>query len=187
MAGFGVVASRLYALFTRNPRAVRAVVDVADLDPEDRVLDVGCGAGGGVALAAQRIGADRVAAVDPSETFVSMVRKRVPGADIRRSGAEDVPFEDAAFSVIVTVASMHHWDDREQGLSTLVGKLAGGGRLLIAERALASPGHGITPEQTRDVIAALSRLGQTDVAPVERRLGRRRMTIIVSRRPGLEE
>lgn len=184
MAGFGVVTSRLYALFTRNPSPVRAVVDFADLKAGDRVLDVGCGAGGGVEMAAQRLGAGNVAAIDPSETFVRMVRGRVPGADVRHGGAEDVPFEDATFSVIFTVASMHHWDDRERGLATLVRKLAVGGRLLIAERALRWPGHGITAFQTENVVATLSRLGQTDVHAVERRVGGRRMTIIVSKRRG---
>lgn len=184
MAGFGVVSSRLYAWFTRNPSSVRAVVDFADLRDGDRVLDVGCGAGGGVDLAAQRLGAGSVAAVDPSETFVRMVRRRVPGADVRVSGAESVPFDDAAFSVIYAVASMHHWDDRDSGLATLVRKLAAGGRLLLAERALASPGHGITAGQTREVVETLSRLGQGDVSVVERRAGRRLLTIIASSRPG---
>ncbi len=183
MAAFGAIASHLYALFTRNPRSARTVVDLADLALGERVLDVGCGAGGGVELAAQQVGPDNVAAIDPSETFVRMVRKRVPGADVRVGGAETVPFEDSAFSVIFSVASMHHWDDRARGLATLTRKLAPGGRLLIAERALSAPGHGITPDQATEVCVELAVLGQHDVHTVERRAGRRRMTIIVARRP----
>lgn len=186
MTGFGAITSRVYALFTRDPRPTRVVVDLAELTAGDRVLDVGCGAGAGVRRAAARVGEGSVAAVDPSPTFVSMVRRRVPGADVRLGGAEDVPFEEGAFTVIVSIASLHHWDDRDRGLATLVRTLAPGGRMLIAERSLASPGHGITPAGTADVMAALTGLGQTGVHAVERPVGRRRITIIVSRRPDLD-
>lgn len=182
MAGFGALASRVYALFSRNPSTARAVVELCGLRADDQVLEVGCGAGGGVDLVAQQIGADRIAAVDPSPTFVTMVRKRVPGADVRVSGAEDLPFDDGSFTVIYSIASMHHWDDRSKGLATIAAKLALGGRLLIAERALTSPGHGITPDQVQVVVAELERLGLTDVHADAHRVGRRRMTVITASR-----
>lgn len=182
MAGFGKIMSRVYAVFTRNPSTAATTVDEARLRPEDRVLEIGCGAGGAVDLVAQRIGADRVCAVDPSPTFVEMVRKRVPGADIRAAGAEDVPFDDGGFTVVFSIASMHHWDDRAAGLATAVAKLTPGGRLLIAERLLNQPGHGITPDQIAEVERALTDLGQTDVHTVERTAGRRRLAILLSTR-----
>lgn len=184
MAGFGTIASRLYGAFTRNSRTVNSIVDYADPGPGDRVLDVGCGAGSGVAHAASRLGAENVAAIDPSATFVDQVRKRVPGADVREAGAEDVPFEEQTFSLVWSVASMHHWDDRERGLSALVRVLSPGGRLLIAERTLKKPGHGITPDQSDTVMSFLRRLGQTDVTAVDHRVGRRQLTIIDSSPPG---
>ena len=183
MAGFGPLASRVYALFTRNPSTAPAIVELSELRADDHVLEVGCGAGAGVVLVAQRIGADRTAAVDPSPTFVTAVRKRVPGADVRISGAEDLPFDDGSFTVIYSIASMHHWDDRSQGLATIVAKLAPGGRLLIAERALTSPGHGITDRQAQVVIADLERLGLTEVHAREHSAGRRRMTVITASKP----
>jgi SAM-dependent methyltransferase len=182
MAGFGMLASRAYALVTRNPATARAVVELCGLRADDHVLEVGCGAGGGVDLVAQRIGADRIAAVDPSPTFVKMVRNRTPGADVRVSGAEDLPFDDGSFTVIYSIASMHHWDDRSQGLATIAAKLAPGGRLLIAERALTSAGHGITPDQVRVVVAELEGLGLTDVRASDHPAGRRRMTVITATR-----
>jgi ubiquinone/menaquinone biosynthesis C-methylase UbiE len=183
MAGFGKLGSRVYALFSRNPPSARVVVELCGLRPDDRVLEVGCGAGGATDLVARQIGADRASAVDPSPTFVTMVRKRVPGADIRVAGAEDLPFDDRSFTVVFSIASMHHWDDRSKGLATIATKLASGGRLLIAEEALASPGHGITADQTRAVIAELERLGLAGVRPGEHPAGRRRMTVITATRP----
>ena len=183
MAGFGVVASRVYGFFTRNSRTARSVVDHAGLESGDRVLDVGCGAGSGVAHAAERTQVSSVAAVDPSPTFVAMVQRRVPAADVRVAGAEDLPFDDGSFTVIWSVASMHHWDDRDRGLADLVRTLAPGGRLLIAERALKRPGHGITAEQARAVTDLLKRLGQDDVKAVAKRVGALRLTIIESTKP----
>ncbi|GAB3397007.1 class I SAM-dependent methyltransferase [Humibacter soli] len=183
MAGFGWLASRAYALFSRNPSSARAVIELAELQPDDRVLEVGCGAGGAVDLAAQRIGADRIAAVDPSSTFVTMVRKRVPGADVRVAAAENLPFDDDSFTVIYSIASMHHWDNRTQGLAAIARKLAPGGRLLIAEQTLTEPGHGITPAQTRVVVADLEQHGLTNVRTSQHPAGRRRLTVITATQP----
>lgn len=179
MSGFGAIGSRLYGFFYRNPPSNRTVLELAELGPHDRVLEVGCGPGAGVALAAERIGAERVSAVDPSPTFVDMVRKRVPGADVQVAGAEDVPFPDGSFTVIWTIASMHHWDDRDTGLATLTRILADGGRLFVAERLLDRPGHGITRAQLPEVVALLQRLGHAAVDVVERPDGRRHTLAII--------
>jgi ubiquinone/menaquinone biosynthesis C-methylase UbiE len=103
---------------------------------------------------------------------------------VRVAGAEELPFDDGSFTVIWSVASMHHWDDRDRGLADLVRTLAPGGRLLIAEKALKRPGHGITEQQARAVTALLKRLGQVEVRTVGKRVGALRLTIIESTRPG---
>jgi ubiquinone/menaquinone biosynthesis C-methylase UbiE len=179
---FGAVTARIYRLLNRNPVSNRTVVDLAELTPDDRALEVGCGPGAGLEAAANRIGADRVAAVDPSPTFVDMARKRVPGADVRVSGAEDVPFPDGSFTVIWSIASMHHWTDRDAGLATLTAKLATPGRLLLAERLLDKSGHGITREQTEEVVAQLKQLGFPDVRTIERPNKRKNIMVIQAAR-----
>ena len=153
-------------------------MDLLELTPDDRVLEVGCGPGTAVAFAAERIGADRVAAVDPSPTFVDMVRSRVPGADVRVGSAEELPFDDGTFTAIWSIASMHHWPDRDAGLAAQTAKLAPGGRLVIAERLLDRPGHGITAAQTGDVVAYLERLGLSNIHTVERANGRKTLRVI---------
>lgn len=183
MAGIGAVAVRLQTLLVRPPARVRTVVAMAALRPGDRVLEVGCGAGDGVALTARRVGAERVAAVEPARRYVDLVRLRVPGADVRHGDAEHVPFDDLSFSVVLAIDSMHHWRDRERGLAAVVRALSHGGRLLIAERSLSSRGHGITPDEVEEVLATLRLLGQTDVRAVSRRAGRTPLTVIMSTAP----
>lgn len=184
MAGVGAAVARVRVRLTRAPVSVRTAVGVARLRPGDRVLEVGCGSGDGVELAARRVGAEQVAAVEPARRYVDVVRSRVPGADVRHGDAEDVPFEDASFSVVFAVDSMHHWRDRERGLATVVGKLAPGGRLLISERSIVSTGHGIKAREVEEVLATLRGLGQTEVRAVERRVGKRPTTFITSTAPG---
>lgn len=163
MRSFGAIAARVYRLFNRNPESNRIIVDLLGLTSDDRVLEIGCGPGAAVELAAERIGAERVAAVDPSPTFVDMVRKRVPGADVREGSASEIPFDDGTFTAILSIASMHHWPSREPGLAAQVTKLAPGGRLVIAERLLDKPGHGITQAQSEEVMDYLKGLGLADV------------------------
>src|SRR5688572_28862263 len=68
-----------------------ALIEIAGVQPGQRALDVGCGPGALAAALARRLGADRVAAVDPSEPFVGACRRRAPGVDVRVGVAEDLP------------------------------------------------------------------------------------------------
>ncbi len=178
MRSFGAIAARVYRLLNRNPESNRIVIDMLELTPDDRVLEIGCGPGAAVELAAERIGAERVAAVDPSPTFVDMVRKRVPGADVRVGSASEIPFDDGTFTVIWSIASMHHWPSREPGLDAQVAKLAPGGRLVIAERLLDKAGHGITEAQTAEVMDYLKSLGLADVESATVRAKRKTIQVI---------
>src|ERR1700712_226657 len=65
-----------------------------------RALDVGCGTGALTEQLVTRIGAANVVAVDPSSSFVDATKERVPAVDVRRAGAEQLPFADAVFDVV---------------------------------------------------------------------------------------
>jgi ubiquinone/menaquinone biosynthesis C-methylase UbiE len=79
-----------------------AFIDFALIEPDMHVLDVGCGPGALSERLAEIVRAEQLAAVDPSEPFVAACRERVPGADVRRGDAEDLPFEDDAFGAAVS-------------------------------------------------------------------------------------
>ena len=77
----------------------------------ERVLDVGCGTGALTAVLADLVGADQVAAVDPSEPFVEECQASVPGADVRVGPAEALPFEDGAFDRALSQLVFHFVQD----------------------------------------------------------------------------
>jgi ubiquinone/menaquinone biosynthesis C-methylase UbiE len=92
------------------------LIAAAGVRPGQRVLDVGCGPGPLTAALAALVGADHVAAVDPSEDFVAACRARVPGADVRVGVAERLPFEDGSFDSVLAQLVVPLMDGREAGV-----------------------------------------------------------------------
>lgn len=151
----------VYSLFNRSPDSNLAVVELASLTANDRFLDVGCGPGAALEHAAAT-GAE-VAGVDPSPSMVARASKRVPGADVHVGSAEELPFPDDHFTVVVNVASFHHWADRDAGLREILRVLAPGGRLHIMEGQIKAgkDGHGLNPSEVESLRARFLELGYT--------------------------
>src|SRR4051812_41713679 len=76
-----------------------------------RVLDVGCGPGALTSVLASIVGADHVAAADPTEPFVDQCRLSVPGADVRLAPAEALPFEAESFDRTLAQLVFHFVSD----------------------------------------------------------------------------
>lgn len=87
-----------------------------DVQPGRRALDVGCGPGALTARLVSRLGAESVAAVDPSASFVARVRARFPEVDLRSGSAEHLPFPDDTFDVAVAQLVVHFMTDPVSGL-----------------------------------------------------------------------
>jgi len=103
------------------------LADLAGVGPGQRVLDVGCGPGALVGELVGRVGAEGVAAVDPSESFVLAARKRHPGVDVRRASAEQLPFEDATFDAALAQLVVHFMADPVAGLTEMARVTRAGG------------------------------------------------------------
>jgi SAM-dependent methyltransferase len=98
-----------------EPLAIQ-FADLAEVAAGQRVLDVGCGPGALTAELLKRAGADRVAAVDPSASFVTAARARLPGVDVRSGVAESLPFEDDYFDASLAQLVVHFMTDPIGGL-----------------------------------------------------------------------
>jgi SAM-dependent methyltransferase len=82
------------------------------------VLDVGCGSGVLTEEIARRIGADNVAAVDPSP-LVNACAERVPGADVRRGAAEELPWPGESFDIALAQLVVHFMEDPAAGVAEM--------------------------------------------------------------------
>ena len=105
------------------------LVALLDLGLGRRALDVGCGPGALTARLVERLGVEQVTAVDPSASFVEAVRRRLPGLDVRRAGAERLPFEDASFDLVLAQLVVHFMDDPVAGLREMHRVAAPGGQV----------------------------------------------------------
>jgi SAM-dependent methyltransferase len=81
-----------------------------------RAVDVGCGPGALTAALVERLGADNVAAADPSEPFVDACRERLPGVHVVVAAAEELPFLDDAFDVALSQLVVNFMRDAEAGV-----------------------------------------------------------------------
>jgi SAM-dependent methyltransferase len=92
------------------------MADLAGVRPGQRVVDVGCGPGALTGELVRRVGADNVAAADPSAPFVEAVRARFPAVDVVQAPAEALPFPDGGFDVALAQLVVHFMADPVAGL-----------------------------------------------------------------------
>src|SRR4051794_10322918 len=106
-AGTGVEQGRLWSVRAHAWASIQerqvgpafgAALGALEGGRETRLLDVGCGAGMVLRLAADR-GAD-VAGLAASESLLEHARSRVPGAPIVHGEIEELPYDDATFDVV---------------------------------------------------------------------------------------
>jgi ubiquinone/menaquinone biosynthesis C-methylase UbiE len=113
---------------------------LAQLQPGDAVLDVGCGTGTLAMEVARRVGrAGRVAGVDPGAEQIARAcakaaRRNAP-VEFQIGVIEQLPFPDRSFDVVFSTLMMHHLPAplKRQGLAEIARVLKPGGRLVIAD------------------------------------------------------
>lgn len=75
-----------------------AVLNAAALAPGAAVLDIGCGSGLFLQLAAQR--GLRASGLDASEPFLAIARERTPQGDFRVGEMEELPYSSQSFDLV---------------------------------------------------------------------------------------
>ncbi len=90
-----------------------------DVQPGQRALDVGCGPGTLTAVLVDLLGADQVAAFDPSP-LVEATRARFPDIDVREGVAEQTSYADGEFDVALAQLVVHFMSDPVAGLREMV-------------------------------------------------------------------
>jgi SAM-dependent methyltransferase len=93
-----------------------ALADAAGVGAGMRVLDVGCGPGGLTRELVGRVGAERVAAIDPAPQFTAACRRRNPGVDVRDGVAEELPWADGEFDATLCSLVIAFMRDPDRGV-----------------------------------------------------------------------
>ncbi len=146
--------ARFYDLFAflvsfgREKRLRQRTVELAGVAAGQSVLDVGCGTGTLTLAAKAAAGsAGRVAGIDPSPEMIEAARRKAARArsdvEFRVGVVEALPFEDAAFDVVLSSLMLHHLPDdvKRKGLAEIARVLKPGGRFFAVDFVGGSPGH----------------------------------------------
>ena len=135
----------------------KMTADLAQLQPGETVLDVGCGTGTLAMVAKERVGTTgRVSGIDASVQMIARARRKAARRslpiDFQVGLIEQLAFPDQSFDVVLSTMMMHHLPDdlKRQGLAEIARVLKPGGRLLVLDFNRLEEHHGrpARPAQT---------------------------------------
>lgn len=130
------------ATFGRASNLRRMTVELANIVPGERVLDVGCGTGQLTAHIGQQVGpTGQVIGIDPAAEMVDLARKHFPNVEFQLAAVERMPFDDDSFDVVVSSLVLHHLPSKLKpaALQEIRRVLKPGGRTVHVDFAV---GHG---------------------------------------------
>lgn len=164
---FGRLIGRL--MNRHNAKMNAFALELLELTPADRVLEIGFG--GGVTLSTLIERAGFVAGIDRSHVMVERAKARYAGvvaagrAEFREGTVEALPFEAASFDKICTVNTIYFWRSLEAGFAEIHRVLTPGGRAVVGflpkthMDRMGMPRDIFTARAPEDVVAALENEG----------------------------
>jgi phthiocerol/phenolphthiocerol synthesis type-I polyketide synthase E len=131
---FSQVRLPQYILNKNTIQLVLEVIGDCDLTGCE-ILDVGCGRGGTITVITEYFQPKRVAGVDLSSSAIAFCRKNNPFEHVAyyEGDAEELPFQDAEFDVIVNIESSHSYPAIENFYLGVFRLLRTGGYFLYAD------------------------------------------------------
>ena len=89
------------------------------INPDDKLLDVGCGTG----LTTRQWNCRRFG-IDPSKKLLEKAKQADPEGEYIEAPAENLPFKDNEFDIVISITAIQNFNDIEKGLKEIkrVGK-----------------------------------------------------------------
>lgn len=135
-----------FRVFYEDEDAVReGMVDLLRLEPDAKVLEIGCGTGRDSFRIARRLGADGTFFVqDLSEQMVLKARERLEGEADRGAGelayfvstARLLPFPDGYFDAVFHFGGFNNFSEPARTLGEITRVVRTGGRVVVGDEAV---------------------------------------------------
>ncbi len=134
--------SSYYDLLTPAERSGirRRQIELAGLQPGEKVLEVGCGTGVLSFLAKLAVGeTGEVAGIDIAPKMVARAQEKADKANLeiafQVASIDDLPYPDGQFDVVISSLMLHHLplDIKKKGLGEVHRVLADDGRLFLTD------------------------------------------------------
>lgn len=133
------------------------------------VLEVSCGRGGGASFLMRTFEPASYVGLDLSEENIRIARARGDGPTFTVGNAQELPFPDAAFDVVINVEASHLYDDRRRFFREVHRVLRPGGHFCYADGCWANDdcssdlrAAGLTLLERRDITANVIRALELD-------------------------
>ncbi len=124
----------------KDQRVREATAELAQIQPGESILDVGCGTGHLTRVAKVKAGAAaEVAGLDASPEMIDVARQKAieEGVDIdfQTGLIEQLPYDDEQFDLVLSSLMVHHLPDdlKAAGFAEVYRVLKPGGRLLVVD------------------------------------------------------
>jgi len=166
---WGTVAGRLMARSPSNNERIDWTLELLNIQPADRILEIGFGPGVAIALACQLAPKGFVTGVDHSDVMVRQASRRNARAlqegraRLLVGSAASLPRFDAPFDKIFTINSIHFWHQPVHCLKQLRSALKPGGVIAVTVQPRS---RGATHETTsligQDLLGHLDKAGFSD-------------------------
>jgi len=136
----GHVVGWILANRASNLRRNRWTIDLLDLTPSDRVLEIGFGPGVAIGLAAARVPHGTVVGLDHSAVMLAQARRRnarliASGRlALHLGGFESLPALNQSFDKVFAVNVLHFLPDRDAALHAVKRIMQPGGTLAITHQ-----------------------------------------------------
>jgi SAM-dependent methyltransferase len=115
-----------------------AMVRALGLPEGGRVLEVGCGRGVALPALSRLLRPSRLVGLDVDGSLLEIARDRASGAgggiELQQGDVRALPFEDAAFDLVVDFGTCYHVARRAQALREISRVLVAGGRFVHETR-----------------------------------------------------
>jgi SAM-dependent methyltransferase len=162
----GSAAGWIMSHRSSNVRRSRWAVELLDVRPTDRVLEIGFGPGVAIAALAERASSGRVVGIERSPVMVRQARRRntasIKGGlvQLHLAPVERLPSElGGPFDKLLAINTVGFWEDAGARLADLAGRMRHGGRVALVSQPRCTGASAQTTVAAGDELAGYLRAG----------------------------